>query len=58
MRLAQFMPRHDRAIDLGAAVETDPAAARCAQAAQDEVMDFDQSLPVPWEWWPASAATN
>jgi hypothetical protein len=56
MRFAHMTQRQDR--DGAAAVETDAAAAREAAAAQDDAMDFDQSLPVPWEWWPASAATN
>ena len=56
MRSTNFMRHRER--DAGAAIEaaSDPAAAR--DGAADDAADFDQSLPVPWEWWPESRAAG
>lgn len=52
MRSTNFQRQQEQ--DIGAIESTsDPAVARDPVAAED-VTDFDQSLPVPWEWWTAS----
>ena len=54
MRSIHFLRR--QAIE----VETDPSVAHgpAAAAEKDDVTAYDQSLPVPWDWWTETRATN
>lgn len=56
MRSKNIMRHWER--DIGAAIEPTPDRAAARDDSADDAMDFDQSLPVPWEWWTESPAAN
>lgn len=57
MRSAILARHPEPSLGVARAATTD-AAARDQAAAHEDVMECDQSLPVPWEWWTPSPATN
>ena len=51
-------PWHQEPSRVAVAADADRAPARDDQATVDDPTAFDQSLPVPWEWWPSASAAK
>ena len=54
MHSSKFLWHQEAAHRVAVAAAVDRAPARDDRATADDPTAFDQSLPVPWEWWPSA----
>jgi hypothetical protein len=58
MRTSNFLWKQEPVYRGVVAAEADLVAARDDAATADDPTALDQSLPVPWEWWPSGQAAR